>query len=172
MHRKIDQASIQTPTLILNEEQAKKNLLRMADKASAQNIRFRPHFKTHQSEEIGEWFRDEGVSRMHALIEVSSPDDIHVLDLGSAKGTILNGESVKKAKLQDGSELLLGDTRVSVGIGQPVASEEAEPAGEAAPVAPAAAPSPAPQAWTPPQMGARPPLGGAPSPYGVPVPGA
>lgn len=115
---------------------------------------------------------DEGVSRMHALIEVSSPDEIHVLDLGSAKGTILNGESVKKAKLQDGSELLLGDTRVSVGIGQLTASEEAEAAVEAAPAASAPAPSPAPQAWAPPQMGARPAVGAARSPYGVPVPGA
>jgi len=64
MHRKIDQANIQTPTLILNEEQAKKNLLTMAEKASKQNIRFRPHFKTHQSAQIGEWFRDVGVTQI------------------------------------------------------------------------------------------------------------
>ena len=35
---------------------------------------------------------DEDVSKMHALIEISSATEIHVLDLGSAKGTILNGE--------------------------------------------------------------------------------
>jgi len=64
MHREIDQVSIQTPTLILNEEQAKKNLLTMAKKASTQNIRFRPHFKTHQSAQIGEWFRDAGVTQI------------------------------------------------------------------------------------------------------------
>ena len=64
MHREIDKASIQTPTLILNEEQAKKNLMVMGKKASTQNIRFRPHFKTHQSAQIGEWFRDAGVTQI------------------------------------------------------------------------------------------------------------
>lgn len=33
----------------------------MAAKAAAQGIRFRPHFKTHQSARIGEWFREVGV---------------------------------------------------------------------------------------------------------------
>ncbi len=42
----------------------------MAEKASRQGIRFRPHFKTHQSAAIGEWFRDQGVS----CITVSSVD--------------------------------------------------------------------------------------------------
>jgi D-serine deaminase-like pyridoxal phosphate-dependent protein len=54
--------SIQKPTLVMNETRARRNLKRMAAKAAAQQIRFRPHFKTHQSAEIGEWFREEGVS--------------------------------------------------------------------------------------------------------------
>ncbi|MBL4752850.1 MAG: alanine racemase [Flavobacteriales bacterium] len=33
----------------------------MAEKARRNNVIFRPHFKTHQSHEIGSWFRDEGV---------------------------------------------------------------------------------------------------------------
>lgn len=68
---------------------------------------------------------DENVSRMHALIEVSSPTEVHVLDLGSAKGTVLNGEVVKKARLGDGAELTLGDTTIRVGI--MVVDEAAEP---------------------------------------------
>ena len=64
MYRKTDQANIKTPTLILNQKQAKKNLLTMAKKASKQNIRFRPHFKTHQSAQIGKWFRDAGVTQI------------------------------------------------------------------------------------------------------------
>ena len=56
------QDSIQTPTLVLNETRARRNLKRMAAKAAAQQIRFRPHFKTHQSAEIGEWFRTEGIT--------------------------------------------------------------------------------------------------------------
>jgi len=62
--------TIEKPTLILNPVTACRNLSRMSDKAQAQKIRFRPHFKTHQSAEIGEWFRAEGI---HA-ITVSSLD--------------------------------------------------------------------------------------------------
>ena len=45
------------PTMVLNEEVCKSNIARMAAKAKAANVVFRPHFKTHQSREIGEWFR-------------------------------------------------------------------------------------------------------------------
>ncbi len=61
---------IQTPTLVLNQRQAKQNIQRMADKAKQSGVRFRPHFKTHQSAEIGQWFRDVGVES----ITVSSLD--------------------------------------------------------------------------------------------------
>ena len=37
---------------------------------------------------------DENVSRMHAVIEVTSPDEIFIIDLGSASGTIVNGKKV------------------------------------------------------------------------------
>jgi len=36
----------------------------MADKARQSGVVFRPHFKTHQSTEVGQWFRDEGVDRI------------------------------------------------------------------------------------------------------------
>ncbi len=48
-------------TLILDAEKAKKNIIKMAVKARNLNLELRPHFKTHQSHEIGSWFRDEGV---------------------------------------------------------------------------------------------------------------
>jgi D-serine deaminase-like pyridoxal phosphate-dependent protein len=54
-------AHISRPTLILNEERARRNIHRMAEKAKTKHVRFRPHFKTHQSALIGEWFREEGV---------------------------------------------------------------------------------------------------------------
>ncbi len=54
--------SITRPTLLLNEVTAKKNIQRMAAKAHAQGVFFRPHFKTHQSAEIGEWYREAGVT--------------------------------------------------------------------------------------------------------------
>jgi D-serine deaminase-like pyridoxal phosphate-dependent protein len=62
--------NITTPTLILNKERALKNIERMAAKAQRSGVRFRPHFKTHQSAEIGGWFRDFGVTS----ITVSSLD--------------------------------------------------------------------------------------------------
>ncbi|GAP15437.1 predicted amino acid aldolase or racemase [Longilinea arvoryzae] len=62
--------SIDRPTLLLNEKQARQNIAFMAEKAAQNGVRFRPHFKTHQSAEIGEWFRPYGVSE----ITVSSVD--------------------------------------------------------------------------------------------------
>jgi D-serine deaminase-like pyridoxal phosphate-dependent protein len=62
--------TIEKPTLLLEPTRVQKNIQRMAEKARMQGIRFRPHFKTHQSEQIGEWFREQGVS----AITVSSVD--------------------------------------------------------------------------------------------------
>lgn len=53
--------SISVPTMLLDEARARRNIARMAAKARKSGVRFRPHFKTHQSAQIGEWFRDEGV---------------------------------------------------------------------------------------------------------------
>ena len=58
----------------------------------------------------------ESVSRMHAVVEVNGPDDVVVLDLGSATGTFVNGERVTKRKLRSGDQLTLGDLRVVVTI--------------------------------------------------------
>ena len=50
------------PILLLDEEKCRRNIARMAEKAARSGARFRPHFKTHQSLEVGEWFRDVGVT--------------------------------------------------------------------------------------------------------------
>lgn len=52
---------VEQPTLLLDAGAARRNIARMAEKARAAGVRFRPHFKTHQSAEIGEWFREQGV---------------------------------------------------------------------------------------------------------------
>jgi pSer/pThr/pTyr-binding forkhead associated (FHA) protein len=67
---------------------------------------------------------DESVSRMHAVIEVTGPGDISIIDLGSTKGTIVNGQKVNKAKLQDGDVVVLGDTRIVLAVGEAEASDE------------------------------------------------
>lgn len=55
---------ILSPTLILDEQICRNNIERMALKAKANQAIFRPHFKTHQSIEVGSWFRDYGVSEI------------------------------------------------------------------------------------------------------------
>jgi D-serine deaminase-like pyridoxal phosphate-dependent protein len=49
------------PTLVLDKKVCLQNIERMAKKAAENNLRFRPHFKTHQSAKIGEWFKHFGV---------------------------------------------------------------------------------------------------------------
>ena len=49
------------PTLLLNKETCLRNIEWMAQKAEQHKLRFRPHFKTHQSAQIGEWFKMFGV---------------------------------------------------------------------------------------------------------------
>ena len=60
---------------------------------------------------------DETVSRMHGVIEATGPNDVHVVDLGSTRGTTVNGERVTKARLQSGDEVMFGDCRVVVSFG-------------------------------------------------------
>lgn len=55
---------IKVPTLLLDEEKCRLNILVMAGKARINNVIFRPHFKTHASHEIGSWFRGEGVDKI------------------------------------------------------------------------------------------------------------
>lgn len=54
--------AIDAPTLLLDAQRARRNIERMASKARSNQARFRPHFKTHQSAAVGEWFRAAGVS--------------------------------------------------------------------------------------------------------------
>lgn len=49
------------PTLVVDKEICLQNIERMTKKAAQFNMRFRPHFKTHQSAKIGEWFKLFGV---------------------------------------------------------------------------------------------------------------
>src|SRR5260221_13058658 len=55
---------------------------------------------------------DELASRMHAVIEVASPDDITLIDLGNEPGTIVNGARVNKCKIHPGDQIQIGGTRI------------------------------------------------------------
>jgi D-serine deaminase-like pyridoxal phosphate-dependent protein len=52
------------PTLLVDEIKCRKNIEKMATKAKDSGVLFRPHFKTHQSAAIGDWFRDYGVEKI------------------------------------------------------------------------------------------------------------
>lgn len=52
------------PTLLLDESRCRRNIERMSNKAKANRIPLRPHFKTHQSHEVGRWFKDYGIDRI------------------------------------------------------------------------------------------------------------
>jgi len=55
---------IRRPTLIINEKTVRNNLERLTHKFANKNISFRPHFKTHQSAQVANWYRDYGVSQI------------------------------------------------------------------------------------------------------------
>ena len=56
--------TIVRPTLLINSDIAIRNIRRMTRKFHSMGIRFRPHFKTHQSLDVGRWFRDEGIQNI------------------------------------------------------------------------------------------------------------
>jgi len=102
---------------------------------------------------------DETVSRMHAVIEVTGPDEIHIIDLGSTRGTLVNGERISKARLQSGDEIMFGDSRVHVTFLEAQAGLTPPPA------------APAPRVGQKTSLGIAPPPGGfAPPPGYVPSP--
>jgi D-serine deaminase-like pyridoxal phosphate-dependent protein len=50
------------PVLLLDQQKCLHNIEKMASRAARHKLILRPHCKTHQSVEIGNWFRDFGVS--------------------------------------------------------------------------------------------------------------
>src|SRR5579863_1162216 len=125
---------------------------------------------------------DETVSRMHAVIETTGPNEIHVVDLGSTRGTTVNGERITKARLQSGDEIMFGDCRVVVNFVEAAAQETpppqagawgGRPGGFAPPPQQAYAPPPQ-QAYAPPpqQAYAPPPQQAYAPPPGYAPPGA
>ncbi len=54
-------AEITYPTFVIDKDICLQNIERMVEKAKRYKVRFRPHFKTHQSAKIGEWFKMYGV---------------------------------------------------------------------------------------------------------------
>lgn len=98
---------------------------------------------------------DDQASRMHAVIEVGSPDDVTLIDLGNEPGTLVNGARVNKCKLHVGDQIQVGATKIvleaAAAPGATVATSAAEAPNPfaAPPVAAAAPPAPPPAAPNP-----------------------
>src|SRR5579859_5102123 len=99
---------------------------------------------------------DELASRMHAVIEVASPTDITLIDLGNEPGTMVNGQRVNKCKIRPSDQIQIGSTLIVL--------ENAE-------MARASTPAPPPAAMGGPQrtqMGLQPPVADLPPPSSAP----
>jgi D-serine deaminase-like pyridoxal phosphate-dependent protein len=53
---------IKHPTPLINQSICQANIRRMAEKAHLNSAALRPHFKTHQSAAVGDWYRQAGIS--------------------------------------------------------------------------------------------------------------
>lgn len=94
---------------------------------------------------------DEGISRMHAVVEINDSGEVHIVDLGSATGTLVNGKKVNKAPVNNGDTLSLGGVEIRVtfegeGDAKAVAAEAMPAEPPAAPVGPPIPPPAAPPA--------------------------
>ena len=53
---------LKRPTLLISKRICVSNIAKMEEHARMNQVLFRPHFKTHQSVEIGNWFRSAGIT--------------------------------------------------------------------------------------------------------------
>ena len=113
---------------------------------------------------------DDLASRMHAVIEVASPSDITLIDLGNEPGTLVNGQRVNKCKVRPGDQIQIGSTLIVLESAEPaVAPPPAQtPAGDL--YGSAEAPPPAPPSSNP--FGGANPFAGAPPVAANPFAGA
>jgi pSer/pThr/pTyr-binding forkhead associated (FHA) protein len=75
---------------------------------------------------------EEGVSRVHATVTVLAADQIVITDLGSQRGTFVNGQRVQKANLRSGDVIKIGEFELRLTVGQPISTAVAAPVSAAA----------------------------------------
>ncbi len=84
---------------------------------------------------------DPSASRMHAVIEVASPADVTLIDLGNDPGTVVNGARVNKCKIGPGDQLQIGTTTIVLEKAEVLAVAAAAPPDAGRAFAPVGAPS-------------------------------
>ncbi len=58
-------STIKRPVLLVNEALARQHIQRMVAKTQAAGLELVPHFKTHQSRQIGRWFAEAGIKHIN-----------------------------------------------------------------------------------------------------------
>ncbi len=53
---------IEVPTILVDKQRCRRNIDRILSKAKKSGVTLRPHFKTHQSRLIGNWFKEAGIN--------------------------------------------------------------------------------------------------------------
>ena len=61
--RRLQELDLQRATLLVDRRRAEANINRFVERAGAAGVSLRPHFKTHQSAAVAQWFRSAGVTR-------------------------------------------------------------------------------------------------------------
>jgi len=82
---------------------------------------------------------DDGISRMHSMVEVHGEGDVVIFDLGSTSGTWVNGEKIQRQPLNSGDRVNIGRFTLVVTMAQPKKAPSVS-----SPGAPATASQPAP----------------------------
>src|SRR5512133_3202686 len=63
---------------------------------------------------------EEGIARIHAVIEIAPGGALSIIDMGSAGGTVVNGKKVSRATLEFGDVVSIGPLRLVVDAGEEV----------------------------------------------------
>jgi TonB family protein len=110
---------------------------------------------------------DDDVSGTHAVIEVGSAGDVFINDLGGITGTMVNGQPVGRAAINDGDTIAIGDIEVRVtfmGAARTSMVEQFQAASSSQP-----SPIPGAQAGAPPAIPGAAPSQPPAEPAGVPL---
>lgn len=78
-----------------------------------------------RSSELDVVLVEDMVSRRHAKLNVAG-DQIFIQDLGSTNGTFVNGEKIKRARLQEGDRILIGTSIIKL-VGSDVQAGAGDP---------------------------------------------
>src|SRR5512145_266344 len=71
---------------------------------------------------------EEGIARIHAVIEVAPGGALSIIDMGSAGGTVVNGKKVSRAALEPGDVISIGPLRLVIDVAEGAEQPVEEPA--------------------------------------------